>query len=90
MTGDQGGLNISGFSNDELNQLRLEFTEEYIQDIQRELGRLAKAYAALERDEMQQIVDEIVHISRIFRAIIRGPSGSDGVYILSTEPEGEP
>lgn len=89
MTGDQSGLNQSGLNNDELNHLRLEFTGDDIRDIQRELGRLAEASAALDQDQMQRSVDEILHTSGIFRAVIRGPSGSDGVYFLSTEPEGE-
>jgi hypothetical protein len=88
MTKDQGGLNLSGLSHGELNRMRLEFAED-IRDIQRELGRLAEAYAALKRDEMQRSVDERLQTSRIFRAVIRGPSGSDGVFLLSTELEGE-
>jgi hypothetical protein len=77
--------NQSGLSSQELNQMRMEFTPNYIDKIRLELDKLMTAYQSLNQEGIQTGVDAILRESMIFRAVINYHSEEDGVYRLTTD-----
>lgn len=80
MDGNQSGLSV-----DALRRFRLEFTEEYIQNVREVLSAMERALAAEDQNALRQVVRRVITLSQQFRPVIDGPSEEDGVYIIRTE-----
>lgn len=77
--------NQSGLSVDALRRLRLDFTEEYVQNVRDVLSAMERDLVAEDQNGLRHAVRRVITLSEQFRAVIDGPSEEDGVYVIRTE-----